>query len=76
MIAGLLFFSCVNNNKVPDNVIPKDDMIDIIYDIHLTDGLFTISNIRRELTRNDSINYYDEIFKNYGYNRADFETSV
>ena len=32
--------------------------------------------MRRDLTKNDSINYYDEIFKNYGYTRADFDTSV
>jgi len=76
IILGLVFFSCSNQTKVPEYVIPKDDMIDIILDIHLTDGLFTISKIRKEITSADSLNYYDEVFRNYGYTRADFDTSV
>ncbi|MCB2196836.1 MAG: DUF4296 domain-containing protein [Bacteroidetes bacterium] len=68
--------SCVKNDKVPDYVIPKEDMVNIIRDIHLTDGMLTISDVRRDLARQDTINYYDAIFENYGYKRADFDTSI
>ena len=77
IIALVLFsFACKKGTKVPHYVIPKEDMINIIIDIHVTDGLFTVTKVRRELVRNDSLNYYDEIFTNYGYTRKDFDTSV
>lgn len=68
--------SCGKSDKVPDYVIPKDDMVNIIRDIHLTDGMLTVSNVRRDLAREDTVNYYDAIFETYGYKRADFDTSI
>lgn len=76
LVATILLISCNAKEDVPKHVIPKDEMIDIILDIHLTDGLFTITKVRRDFTKNDSLNYYNEIFQNYGYTRADFDTSV
>ena len=68
--------SACNTEKTPDYVIPKEDMADIIVDIHMMDGLLTMIRVRRELIKNDSLNYYDEIFNEYGYTRKDFDTSV
>jgi hypothetical protein len=68
--------SCAKSDKVPEHVIPKEDMINIIRDIHLTDGILTISNVRRDLAREDTTNYYDAIFETYGYDRSDFDTSI
>lgn len=75
LLITILLFSC-NTNKTPDYVIPQDDMVNIIIDMHLADGLFTISDIRKKVARADSINYYDAIFDRYGYTRHDFDTSV
>ncbi len=73
----IFLFSCNNNeNKLPDYVISHDDMVNIIIDIHLTDGLFTNNKVRRKLAKKDSLNYYNAILNNYGYTRADFDTSV
>lgn len=69
-------FSCIKKDKAPEYVIPQEDMVKIIRDIHLTDGMLTVSNVRRDLSRGDTINYYDIIFENYGYERADFDTSI
>lgn len=51
-------------------------MVNIIIDMHLTDGLLNIPHIRQKLATNDSSNYYDAIFDKYGYTRHDFDTSV
>ena len=75
LIILLLLFSC-NESKIPDYVIPKDDMTNILIDIHITDGLLTIGKVRNQLAKEDSINYYDSILGNYGYTRHDFDTSV
>lgn len=72
----LFLFSCNNEKKTPDYVIPHDDMVNIIIDIHLTDGLLTQNKVRRRLSRKDTSNYYNAIFRNYDYTRADFDTSV
>jgi len=79
-IAIGLLISC-SNKKVPEYVIPHNDMVEIIVDMHLADALFSVTNIRRdlvkqEITRNDTVDYYDEIFYHYGYTRKDFDTSV
>jgi len=76
LIIAVVMISCNHKKTTPEHVIPKNEMVEIILDIHLTDGLFTVSNVRRDLTKKDSINYYNEIFHNYGYTRADFDTSV
>ena len=72
----VILISCDSGNKTPDYVIPHDDMVNIIIDIHLTDGLLTNNKIRRKLAKKDSLNYYNVILNNYGYSRADFDTSV
>ena len=78
LILLLIFslFSCKNNKKTPDYVIPFDDMVDIIVDIHITDGLLTSNKIRRQLALQDTTNYYNNIFSNYNYTRKDFDTSL
>ena len=68
--------SACNSDKTSSYVIPQDDMVDIIFDIHMTDGLLTMTRIRREIVKNDSSSFYDEILTGYGYTRKDFDTSV
>jgi len=72
----LLLVACNNEKKTPEYVIPQEDMVDIIIDMHITDGLLTLNKVRRNLAKKDTANYYDQVFESYGYNRADFDTSV
>lgn len=76
VLLAIILVSCDSGNKIPDYVISHDDMVNIIIDIHLTDGLFTNNKVRRKLAKKDSSNYYNAILNNYGYTRADFDTSV
>lgn len=69
-------FSCSKVNKTPEYVIPHDDMVNIIVKIHITDGMLNINKVRRDLARKDSSNYYETIFKSFGFTRADFDTSI
>lgn len=72
----IFIFSCNNNSKTPEYVISRNDMVNIIIDMHITDGILTLNKVRKELTKKDSLNFYDAIFKNYGYTRSDFDTSI
>lgn len=75
LLIVVLLSSCIKKFKTPDYVIPHDKMINIIIDLHITDGLLTVNNVRRNLAK-DSIRYYNAIFSNYGYTRSDFDTSI
>lgn len=70
-----MLLSC-QKNKVPDYVIPPEDMTSILVDIHLTDGMLSSSKIRRDFAEKDSANIYNILLHNYGYNRKDFDTSL
>lgn len=75
IIIVVLIYSCTNEIKTPEYIIPHDKMVKIIGDIHIIDGLFTVNNVRRKFAK-DSIDYYNAIFTNYGYTRSDFDTSI
>jgi len=76
LLTILFMLSGCSNNKVPDYVIPPDDMVSILVDIHLTDGMMSSHQVRREIAREDSVNIYNILLHNYGYSRHDFDTSL
>jgi len=75
-LLALIMFSCNNAKKTPDYVIPHQDMVNIIVNMHITDGLLNINKVRRNLVKKDSLNFYDAVFKSFGYTRSDFDTSI
>ncbi|MEE4198414.1 MAG: DUF4296 domain-containing protein [Bacteroidales bacterium] len=75
ILVFFVFFSC-QEDKVPEYVIPPDDMVSILVDIHLTDGMLSSPDVRRELARQDTANIYHLLLHNYGYSRKDFDTSL
>jgi hypothetical protein len=76
ILAAISFLTACNFQKTPEYVIPKDKMIDIIVDIHMTDAMITIADVRKGIMEEYSNNVYDQIFAQYGYSRNDFDTSV
>lgn len=76
ILLAIFMLSGCDNNKVPDYVIPPDDMVSILVDIHLTDGMMSSHQVRREIAREDSANIYNILLHNYGYSRHDFDTSL
>jgi len=72
----VLLIGCSKTEKTPKYVIPTNDFVSIVVDIHLLDGMMNEVNIRRKITKNDTVDLYSEIFKNYGYTRKDFDTSI
>ncbi len=76
LLVAISLVNCSNKDKTPDHVIPYNDMVNILVEIHITDGLLTSNKIRRKLVKNDTTNFYNTILKNYGYLRKDFDTSL
>lgn len=76
IVLVVFFASCGYQENIPENVIPKEKMIEILVDIHLADGMFTNNNVRTFYATKDSANYYEMIFINHGFTRENFDTSV
>lgn len=83
LILFLLFFSLVsctqqlkNETPIPDNLIPRETMIDIILDMHLYDAIVSIhqkksakNNVKR------SVHIHNSILEKYSITREQFELS-
>ena len=70
----LLFLSCGNSQvkyKKPDNLIPKEKMVEILYDMHLALGTSNQKNIHLEKNRN----YMSLVFEKYGVDSTEFAIS-
>jgi len=59
-----------------NDIIPKEDMIHILEDIHIANGFFSMSDLRKEYTGTDSISNYRDIIVKYGYSPEDFKKTV
>jgi hypothetical protein len=69
----LLFLSCESKIKYekPKNLIPKRQMIDLLYDMHIANGTSGIQN--KNLERN--INYMTFIYQKYNIDSIQFASS-
>jgi predicted ribosome quality control (RQC) complex YloA/Tae2 family protein len=69
----MLFVNCTSNTivKKPDNLIPKNEMVDILTDMFIANGGEHIKNIHQK--RN--VNYFPLIFEKYQIDSTQFKES-
>jgi hypothetical protein len=74
----LLLFSCSGGkNKVgKSNLVPEKDLITILTDIHLADGLLTLPKIHSMYELSDSIMNYIDIINNHGYTKEAMDITM
>ncbi len=66
----LLSASCSDSK-----IIPEKDMVKILRQVYLTDGVIAASDARPRLM-NDSIDYYEPIIESFGYTHDQFDSSI
>ncbi len=71
IIISLLGFITLSCRNTP--TIPKETMVDIYYDMYLTDQSISINKLHKET---DSLLIYAPIFKKYGYSFEEYTSSV
>ena len=71
-VVGILFWNCSENVKKPSNLIPKEKMIDIFYDMNL---LQTIRNNDFRLYQSYNINPEQYIYTKYNIDSLQFVQS-
>ena len=70
---ALLFTLGCNKDK---KIIPRDDMVSVLVKIHLMDGAMQISQYNPDFSLPDTLDVYEVVLEDYGYTRAQFDTSV
>lgn len=73
----LLFFTVVISckEKNDETYIPRKDFIFILADMHMADSYYS-SHYEQSKFHNDSVNFYNRILENYGYTKAQFDTTM
>ena len=73
LLVGVFLVNCTSNTiiKKPKNLIPKEQMVDLLTDLLLANGSGSIKN--RQLKRN--VNYYPLIFEKYNIDTTQFKES-
>ena len=69
----ILFWSCTDKvtYEKPENLIGKEEMIDLLYDMHVVIGTSNIKNVHLEKNRN----YMSLVYKKYGIDSSRFASS-
>ena len=70
---GILLINCTSNTiiKKPDDLIPKNQMVDLLTDLLLASGAENVKNL--QLKR--KVNYYPLVFEKYNIDSTQFKES-
>lgn len=59
-----------------EGLIPEDDFVSVLSDIHIADGLLILPNIRNLYEETDSIQNYVDIIKSHGYTKEEMDRTI
>lgn len=78
IMAALIAGSCSSRHKKLDssNLIPRKELISIITDVYITDGLMTIPKIRNYYTPVDSVSSYRDVIVKHGYTKEAMDKTI
>ena len=81
MTALIIFFSAVSCLKETEkrefkNLIPEKDFVAILTDLHLTNGLLSLPEMRTRYVGKDTAGLYVEIIEGYGYRTGQLDTTI
>ncbi len=72
-IAGLLITASCSSPK-PE--IPMDRFAEIVYETHRADAIIQIAGLNDKKIKNDSLSYYNDLFKKQGITREEFIKTI
>ena len=60
-----------------DAILEKKEFVNLLVEIHTADAILTEMKLNdKKIKNNDSLSYYNFIFKKYGINRNDFDRNI
>ncbi|HUX97548.1 MAG TPA: DUF4296 domain-containing protein [Bacteroidales bacterium] len=78
LISSFLILSCTGKQVKPDRsgIIPERDLIPLLEEIHLADGLLANPRIQNWVLSIDSISTYHYIAEKHGYTKKEFDKTL
>ncbi|HUU99823.1 MAG TPA: DUF4296 domain-containing protein [Bacteroidales bacterium] len=75
---SMVIFSCSGRKNKADhrNTIPEKDLIPILTDMHIADGLLSLPKIRYLYSQKDSVSTYIDIIEKYGYTKEAMDKTM
>jgi hypothetical protein len=64
------------NKAEHKNIIPEKDLISILSDVYLADGLLSLSSINYKFSQGDTLSSYIDIIKGYGYTKSQMDRTM
>lgn len=70
--------SCGNrkNKAEHKDIIPEKDLISILTDVHIADGLLTVPNINYRFSQGDTLSSYIDIIEKHGYTKPQMDRTM
>lgn len=73
----VLLFSCKQKQVgLPDGIIPKDSLINIVVDLHLADAILLNPNVQSKISDISSNRLYRTVLEKYSISRERFDKSI
>jgi hypothetical protein len=73
LLVFLLFTAC---NRTPKNIIPRQEFIDLLIDLHLYDAIATDYSLKAQMNDVDSLMLYSSLFKKHHTDRTKFDATM
>ena len=78
IIPAVMLYSCTWNEEIPDSsgIIPEKDLIPILTEIRIADGLLANPKIQQWVLTIDTVSTYYHINEKYGYTKEAFDKTI
>ncbi len=76
VVAGMMVACGGKEKERKAQVIPPDELVPVLEDIYLSDGVFSLRYLRSQFPGTDSMSNYRDILKKYGYTIEDMEKTI
>jgi len=78
ILACILLVSCSGkgNIKAPNPYIKENKMLEILTDVHRTEGIMRIPSVGNQFAEKDSVQVYMEVIEKHGYTKEEFDANI
>jgi hypothetical protein len=75
-VVFLIFTSCKEKKKILPQIIPRNEIIPILVDMHIADASLNILAVKQKKFNFKSCDYYYSVLKKYHTDKATFDRSI
>ena len=78
LIVILVTFSCTGRKKksAHRDIIPEKDLISVLTDVYMADGLLSLPKINKNYAGKDSVTAFKKVIEQHGYTKAQLDRTI